>query len=153
MFTNFTNCLSTLWADVTSQQMDSILVYFQVMFLPKCLSTLIAHMFLLAAMYLMDVGVETLVPASTDGTHLLLVEVGRLVVNIRFLLCPELPITILILACHRLLNGTWDAVISISTLLAFNGSHHHYSTTTMSVKVKIGTHKALPIIISWYQCN
>ena len=46
-----------------------------------------------------------------------------------------------------------DAVISISTLLAFNGSHHHYSTTTMSVKVKIGTHKALPIIISWYQCN
>ena len=106
MFTNFTNCLSTLWADVTSQQMDSILVYFQVMFLPKCLSTLIAHMFLLAAMYLMDVGVETLVPASTDGTHLLLVEVGRLVVNIRFLLRPELPITILILAYHCLLNGT-----------------------------------------------
>ena len=84
--------------------MNSILVYFQIMFLPKCLSTLIAHMFLLAAMYLMDVGVETLVPASTDGAHLLLVEVSRLVVDRRLLLCSKHPLTIRVLARHRLLN-------------------------------------------------
>ena len=84
--------------------MDSILVYFQVMFLAKCLSTLIAHMFLLAAMYLMDVGVETLVPASTDGAHLLLVEVSRLVVDRRLLLRSKHPLTIRVLARHRLLN-------------------------------------------------
>ena len=102
--------------------MDSILVYFQIMFLPKCLSTLIAHMFLLAAMYLMDVGVETLVPAPADGAHLLLVEVRRLVVDRRLLLRPKHPLTILILARHCLLNGTCsgDILIIISSLSTIN---------------------------------
>ena len=104
MLANFTDCFSTLWADVTSQQMDSVLVHFQIVFLPKCFSTLIANMFLLAAMDLMDVGVETLVPASTDGAHLLLVEVSRLVVDRRLLLRSKHPLTIRVLARHRLLN-------------------------------------------------
>ena len=84
--------------------MDSVLVHFQIVFLPKCFSTLIANMFLLAAMYLMDVGVKTLVPASTDGAHLLLVEVSRLVVDRRLLLRSKHPLTIRVLTRHRLLN-------------------------------------------------
>ena len=83
VFADFTYRFPTLWADVTSQQMDSILVHFQVVFLPKCFSTLVTHMFLLAPMDLVDVRVETLVPAATEGAHLLLVEVRRLVVDLR----------------------------------------------------------------------
>ena len=104
MLANFTNCFSTLWANVTSQQMDSVLVHFQIVFLAKCFSTLVTHMFLLAAMYLMDVGVETFVPASTDGAHLLLVEVSRLVVDRSLLLRSKHPLTIRVRARHRLLN-------------------------------------------------
>ena len=106
MLTNFTDCFSTLGADVASQQMDPVLVHFQVVFLPKCFSALLANMFLLAPVYLMDVGVETLVPASADGAHLLLVEVRRLVVDCRLLLRSKHPLTRPVLARHGLLNNT-----------------------------------------------
>lgn len=108
--------------------MDSILVHFQVMFLPKCFSTLVTHMFLLAPMDLVDVRVETLVPAATEGAHLLLVEVRRLVVDLRLyknkiqnyvkkkgsclLLCSKHPLAIFILAGHRLFNSTCCSRVS-----------------------------------------
>ena len=62
MVTNFADCFPALWADVTFQQVDPVLVNFQVVFFCKGLATLLTNMFLLGAMNLVNVSMEALVP-------------------------------------------------------------------------------------------
>ena len=67
MVTNFADSFPALWANVTFQQVDPVLVNFQVVFLCKGLATLVTNMFLLGAMNLVNVSVEALVPEDDDG--------------------------------------------------------------------------------------
>ena len=62
MVTNFADIFPALWTDVTFQQVDPVLVNFQVVFFCKGLATLVTNMFLLGAMNLVNVCVQTLVP-------------------------------------------------------------------------------------------
>ena len=66
--TNFADSFPALWTDVTPQQMDPVLVNFQVVFFCKGLATLVTNMFLLGAMNLVNVSVEALVPED-DVDH------------------------------------------------------------------------------------
>ena len=68
MVTNFADSFSALWTDVTFQQVDPVLVNFQVVFFCKGLATLVTNMFLLGAMNLVNVSVEALVPED-DVDH------------------------------------------------------------------------------------
>ena len=68
MVTNFADSFPALWADVPPQQVDPVLVNFQVVFLSKGLATLVTNMFLLGAMNLVNVRVEALVPED-DVDH------------------------------------------------------------------------------------
>ena len=67
MVTNFADSFPALWANVTFQQVDPVLVNFQVVFLCKGLATLVTNMFLLGAMNLVNVSVEALVPEDDVG--------------------------------------------------------------------------------------
>ena len=66
MVTNFADSFPTLWTDVPPQQVDPVLVNFQVVFFCKGLATLVTNMFLLGAMNLVNVSVEALVPEDDD---------------------------------------------------------------------------------------
>ena len=68
MVTNFADSFPALWANVTFQQVDPVLVNFQVVFFCKGLATLVTNMFLLGAMNLVNVSVEALVPED-DVDH------------------------------------------------------------------------------------
>ena len=68
MVTNFADSFPTLWTDVPPQQVDPVLVNFQVVFFCKGLATLVTNMFLLGAMNLVNVSVEALVPED-DVDH------------------------------------------------------------------------------------
>ena len=68
MVTNFADIFPALWTDVTFQQVDPVLVNFQVVFFCKGLATLVTNMFLLGAMNLVNVSVEALVP-EIDVDH------------------------------------------------------------------------------------
>ena len=66
--TNFADSFPAFWTDVPPQQVDPVLVNFQVVFLCKGLATLVTNMFLLGAMNLVNVSVEALVPEN-DVDH------------------------------------------------------------------------------------
>ena len=68
MVTNFADSFPALWTDVPPQQVDPVLVNFQVVFFCKGLATLVTNMFLLGAMNLVNVSVEALVPED-DVDH------------------------------------------------------------------------------------
>ena len=68
MVTDFADSFPTLWTDVPPQQVDPVLVNFQVVFFCKGLATLVTNMFLLGAMNLVNVRVEALVPED-DVDH------------------------------------------------------------------------------------
>ena len=103
---------------------------------------LITHMFLPTVMCLVYVGVEVLIPSSTQGAHLLLVQVGSIVVNGGFLLGSKHLGTTFILArfwqifaiyriCHL---ETCFCRIEISmTSLTVYFCHDHESTEFLLV--------------------